>query len=301
MNGITSERRHERGRRSAIDSRVVALGALSCLPLMLGGDTQAQAVKGDAGRASIAVNDAAPSLPEPGRTFRLAALGLVMVWIEPGTFMLGSPDEEGSRGTDEGPQTRVTITRGYWIGKTEITQAQWRAVMGTSPSRFRADALPVEQISWSDASEFSRRVTTTESAEGRLHSGYAYALPTEAQWEYAAKAGGAGSFLANVDDLAWHDQNSGLSTHPVGTKKANAWGLHDTLGNVWEWCADWYGSYPGGNVQDYAGPAVGWARSSRGGSWWAGPRGARPANRYRDMVQNGNDDVGFRLALTPLR
>ena len=144
-------------------------------------------------------------------------------------------------------------------------------------------------------------MTERERAAARLPDGYIYALPTEAQWEFAAKASASGAFTAKVDDLAWHDQNSGPTTHPVGTKKPNALGLHDTLGNVWEWCADWYAPYPGGSAPDYAGPATGTAKASRGGSWWAGPRGARPANRYRDMPQNGNDDLGFRLALVPSR
>jgi formylglycine-generating enzyme required for sulfatase activity len=156
-------------------------------------------------------------------------------------------------------------------------------------------------VSWREAAEFCARVTRAEQAAGRLPAGYIYSLPTEAQWEYAAKAGLEGAFAAKVDDLAWHDQNSGPTTHPVGIKKPNAWGLYDMLGNVWEWCSDWYGPYPGGTVTDYAGPPAGTAKASRGGSWWAGPRGARPANRYRDMPQNGNDDLGFRLALVPAR
>jgi ABC-type phosphate transport system substrate-binding protein len=227
----------------------------------------------------------------------LRSLALDLVWITPGEFDLGSPAQEASRGSDEGPQTRVRITRGYWIGRTEVTQAQWRAVMGTSPSRFKGDNLPVEQVSWNDAIAFARRLTESEKSAGRLPEGYEYTLPTEAEWEYAAKAGMTGAYSGPVDDFAWHDQNS-ESTRPVATKKSNAWGLHDTLGNVWEWCLDWYAPYPGGTVQDYRGPMQGLAKASRGGSWWAGPRGARPANRYRDMPHNANDDLGFRLALT---
>lgn len=241
---------------------------------------------------------AAQAAPEPGRDFTLEPPGIAMVWIAPGAFLLGSPAGEASRGADEGPQTRVAITRGYWIGKTEVTQAHWRAVMGTEPSRFKGAALPVEQVSWSDAMEFGRRVSARERDANRLPAGYAYTLPTEAQWEYAAKADSTGAFAMPVDDSAWHDQNT-HSTRPVGTKKPNAWGLHDTLGNVWEWCLDWYAPYPGGNATDYRGPVGGTAKASRGGSWWAGPRGARPANRYRDMPHNGNDDLGFRLALVP--
>lgn len=249
--------------------------------------------------ALAAGEPAANSPPEFGKAFTLADPPVDLVWIAPGEFMLGSPDSENSRGTDEGPQTLVKITQGFWIGRTEITQAQWRAVMGNNPSRFKGSMLPVEQVSWREAMEFCEHVTASERSAGRLPAGYRYALPTEAQWEYAAKAGQGGAFAAKVDDLAWHDQNSGTTTHPVALKQPNAWGLYDMLGNVWEWCSDWYAPYPGGRATDYAGPPTGFAKSSRGGSWWAGPRGARPANRYRDMPQNGNDDLGFRLALVP--
>lgn len=240
-----------------------------------------------------------PVPPLTGKPFTISTLELAMQWIVPGEFALGSPANENSRGADEGPLTQVSLTRGFWLGRMEVTQAQWLAVMGGDPSRFKAAVFPVEQVSWNEAVEFCRRVTASERAAGRLPAGYVYGLPTEAQWEHAAKAGLKGAFAENVDGLAWHDQNSGGTTHPVGLKAPNAWGLHDTLGNVWEWCSDWYAPYPGGQLNDYAGPATGLAKASRGGSWWAGPRGARPANRYRDMRQNGNDDLGFRLALIP--
>lgn len=230
----------------------------------------------------------------------LPGLDLHLVWLPPGELLLGSPDDEPSRGLDEGPVTRVSLTKGFWIGRTEVTQRQWHAVMGTNPSRFIGATHPVEQVSWQEAIEFARRIDARERAAGRVPPGYRYGLPTEAQWEYAARAGGNGAFTMNVDEHAWHDQNSGGSTRPVASKKPNAWGLHDMLGNVWEWCADWYAPYPGRAIPDFAGPAHGTAKASRGGSWWAGPRGARPANRYRDMQQNGNDDLGFRLALVPV-
>lgn len=239
--------------------------------------------------------------PAAGKNFRLHDLGLDLVWIAPGEFDLGSPDDEGSRGVDEGPLTRVTLTKGFWLGRTEVTQAQWHAMMGTSPSRFRGPVLPVEQVSWHEAMEFCRRVTAAERAAGRLPEGYAYSLPTEAQWEYAAEAGKPEGVPPDVDDQAWHDQNSGGTTHPVAQKKPNARGLYDMLGNVWEWCSDWYAPYPGGRAVDYAGPREGFAKAERSASWWAGPRGQRSANRYRDMPQNGNDDLGFRLALVPAR
>jgi len=232
--------------------------------------------------------------------FRLRQLELDMKWIAAGEYDLGSPDHEESRGVDEGPLTRVTLTKGFWLGVTEVTQAQWHAMMGTNPSRFRGPVLPVEQVSWHEAMEFCRRVTAAERAAGRLPEEYAYSLPTEAQWEYAAEAGRPEGVPADVDDQAWHDQNSGGMTHPVAQKKPNARGLYDMLGNVWEWCSDWYAPYPGGRAVDYAGPKEGFAKAERSASWWAGPRGQRSANRYRDMPQNGNDDLGFRLALVPI-
>ncbi len=251
------------------------------------------------GAAALAAG-AQATAPRPGHAFVLEPPGIPLRWIEAGTFLMGSPASEASRGGDEGPETRVAITRGFWIGRTEVTQAQWRAVMSADPSRFKGDDLPVEQVSWNDAMEFARRLTEQARAAGGLPAGYAYTLPTEAQWEYAARAGRSGAFAEPVDEQAWHDQNS-RQTQRVGTRKANVWGLHDTLGNVWEWCFDWYAPYPGGSVTDYQGPASGSAKASRGGSWWAGPRGARPANRYRDMPHNGNDDLGLRIALAPLR
>jgi formylglycine-generating enzyme required for sulfatase activity/ABC-type phosphate transport system substrate-binding protein len=249
--------------------------------------------------AALAHAETGRTPPDAGSDFRLAGLDLAMRWIASSESQLGSPSAEPSRGTDEGPVTIVRHTRGFWIGKTEVTQRQWWAVMGTRPSRFVGDDLPVEQVSWIDAMEFAARLTRRERDAGRLPQGYAYSLPTEAQWEYAARGSATGILSESVDDQAWHDQNSDGRTRPVASKRANAFDLNDMLGNVWEWCLDWYGQYPGGKVVDFSGPASGEARSSRGGSWWAGPRGARPANRYRDAPNNRNDDLGFRLALIP--
>lgn len=184
------------------------------------------------------------------------------------------------------------------MGETEVTQRQWYAVMGTRPSRFQGDNLPVERVSWEEAMEFAGRITHRERAAGRLPDQYVFSLPSEAQWEYAARGDAIGVFDSDVDAVAWHDKNSNR-TQVVATKRANIFGLYDMLGNVWEWCSDWYGPYPGGSAVDYTGPAGGFARTSRGGSWWAGPRGARPSNRYRDDQTNRNDDLGFRLALVP--
>jgi formylglycine-generating enzyme required for sulfatase activity/ABC-type phosphate transport system substrate-binding protein len=235
--------------------------------------------------------------PQSGAPFVVPDLEVTMQWIAAGETQLGSPADEASRGVDEGPVTTVVISHGFWLGRTEITQRQWFALMRTRPSRFVGDDLPVEQVSWDDAMAYAARLTRQERRAGRLPVGYIYTLPSEAEWEYAARGGVGGAFAGSVDEFAWHDQNSGERTHPVATRAANAFGLHDMLGNVWEWCADWYAPYPGGRVIDYRGPSHGFARASRGSSWWAGPRGARPANRYRDAAGNRNDDLGFRIAL----
>jgi len=208
----------------------------------------------------------------------------------------------------ESPQTRVTITRAFWLGKTEVTQGQYESLMGSNPSCFRnagSDA-PVESVSWTDAIEFCRRLTERERAAGRLPEGYEYILPTEAQWEYACRAGTIGDYAGNFDEMAWYHQNSGNTTHPVGQKQANAWGFFDMHGNVREWCLDWISMYPGGNVVDYRGPTKGVNRVVRGGCWFDGPLGCRSARRGFDGpggVSGGssNPTIGFRVSLSSVR
>jgi len=186
-----------------------------------------------------------------------------MVWIEPGSFQMGSPSNEANRASDES-QHRVTLTQGYWLGSTEVTQGQWESVMGSTPSYFKGRDLPVEQVSWEEAMEFCRKLTERERAAGRLASGYAYTLPTEAQWEYACRAGTTGAYAGDLDAMGWNDGNSGSQTHAVGQKRANGWGLYDMHGNVWEWCLDWYGDYPSGSVVDPRGASSGSSRVYRG-------------------------------------
>jgi formylglycine-generating enzyme required for sulfatase activity len=178
-----------------------------------------------------------------------------------------------------------------------VTQAQWQTVMGSNSSYFKGAHLPVEQVSWNGALEFCRKLTERERAAGRLPEGYAYTLPTEAQWEYACRTGTTGDYAGNLDVMGWYTNNSGGSTNPVGQKQANAWGLHDMLGNVWEWCADWYGDYSGGTVIDPTGPSSGSGRVFRGGSWGLSVDACRFANRsgYEPGLRGAN--LGFRLAL----
>lgn len=230
----------------------------------------------------------------------IADLGLELVWVEPGTFTMGSDLDEPLRNKAEGPRMRVTLSKGFWLGKTEVTQAQYETVAGTNPSTFKAVGpnAPVEQVSWIDATEFCRKLTERERAAGRLPEGYAYTLPTEAQWEYASRAGTTGSYPGEPDAMAWHDRNSGGTTHPVGLKRPNAWGFYDMAGNVLEWCYDWYGDYAGGEVTDPTGPRRGSYRMARGGSWRADLRVGRSAARAGGSAGRLDYTMGFRLALT---
>jgi formylglycine-generating enzyme required for sulfatase activity len=242
--------------------------------------------------------------PEVGQAWAVPDLNLEMACIGPGMFTMGSPALESGRSRDEGPQTQVTLTKGYWLGKTEVTQAQWEALMGSNPSGIKGSDRPVEQVSWDDAMEFCRRLTERERSAGRLPEGYAYTLPTEAQWEYACRAGTIGQYGGdgNLDDMGWYEHNSGGKTHPVGQKRANAWGLHDMHGNVWEWCLDWYGDYPGGSVCDPTGPDSGPGRVLRGGGWLDAAGFCRSAFRYWRDPGDRFGILGFRLALSsPVR
>jgi formylglycine-generating enzyme required for sulfatase activity len=282
---------------------------------------------------------------------------LPMVWIVPGTFQMGSPESEPGRKADESPQTQVTLTKGYWLGKTEVTVGQWKAVTGESlrdhvikmlndetvydfgdqkktlrafmnfdredPDKIMAnedDGLPMYFVSWNDAMDFCRKLTTQERADGALPEGYAYTLPTEAQWEYACRSGTttatfAGPLTANgrvapiLDNIAWYGGdntvgyqgkklgNSGAGPRDAGEKAANPWGLQDMSGNLWEWCLDWYGPYPGGNLIDPTGPLTGSARVDRGGSWGSGVYDERSANRAKNPQPEKSAYRGFRLAL----
>jgi len=208
------------------------------------------------------------------------------VEIPAGEFMMGS--DSGER--DEKPQHRVRITKRFEMGKYEVTQAQWKAVMGANTGHFKGDDRPTETVSWNDAQEFLKRLNA-------MNAGYRYRLPTEAEWEYAARADSAVDAVADLDAVAWQDGNSGLETHPVGGKRANGWGLYDMLGNVWEWCADWYGKdyYASSPVDDPQGPASGTTHVVRGGSWSDGPRLVRPAHRYWYDSGYRFRDTGFRL------
>ena len=216
------------------------------------------------------------------------------VRIPAGSFVMGSPEDEDGRFRPE-QQHLVRISQDFWMGKYEVTQFEWHAVMGANPSRYKrcGPRCPVETVSWHDIQEFIRRLNERESG-----SGYAYRLPTEAEWEYAARAGTTGARYGELDEVAWYRQNSGGTTHPVGQKGANVWGLHDMLGNVREWTADWYGRYPSGAVTDPQGPDTGSSRVVRGGGWYGLARSVRSANRSNFSPGRRYSVLGCRLVRT---
>jgi formylglycine-generating enzyme required for sulfatase activity len=222
-----------------------------------------------------------------------------MALIPAGKFMMGSPDTE--YGHEEGPQQQheVTISKPFYMGVTEVTQAQYEAVMGTNPSHFKGATNPVEMVSWNEVADFCKKLSEKTRQAVRL--------PTEAEWEYACRAGTAtASSFADANsalgdylgDYAWHGANSGGKTQPVAQKKSNAWGLYDMYGNVSEWCADWYGAYPKGAVTDSQGPASGTDRVVRGSAWNNYPDYSRSA--YRDFYSPDvrNYYFGFRVVLS---
>jgi eukaryotic-like serine/threonine-protein kinase len=211
------------------------------------------------------------------------------VLIPAGEFLMGEDKND-----DEKPVHKVTISRSFEMGKYEVTQAKWEAVMGNNPSNFKGEALPVEQVSWSDAQEFIKKLNAK-------NDGYTYRLPTEAEWEYACRAGTTGDYAGELDKMAWYKNNSDSRTHPVGEKQPNDWGLYDMHGNVWEWCSDWYDSeyYGRSSGVDPKGPSSGSLRVKRGGSWFYDAAYCRSAYRSRSAPVGRFSSYGLRLVRTP--
>ena len=218
-----------------------------------------------------------------------------MVYVEGGTFTMGGTAEQGSDVDDDEMPTHSVALSSYYIGKYEVTQAEWEAVMGSNPSWFTGwNNLPVEYVSWKDCQKFIEKLNAK--------TGLNFRLPTEAEWEYAARGGSkskgykyAGS--DNIDDVAWYDSNSGDKTHAVGTKQPNELGLYDMSGNVWEWCSDWYGSYSSSSQTNPTGASSGSSRVYRGGSWFYSAWGCRVSLRSYNSPDNRSYGLGLRLAL----
>ncbi len=225
-----------------------------------------------------------------------------LVWISPGEFMMGSPAGEIGRHDNEGPQHRVSISKGFWMGKCDVTQGQWERVMESNPSYFKNSGAnaPVEYVSWNACQEFLKKLNQRSDIKDReIHA----RLPTEAEWEYACRAGtttrfNTGDGDADLDRAGWYVGNSDRKTHPVGEKQANAWGLYDMHGNVWEWCQDWYGNYDAGASTDPAGPASGACRVLRGGAWTYVAGDCRSAYRGNSVPEGSGWVSGFRVVVS---
>jgi formylglycine-generating enzyme required for sulfatase activity len=218
------------------------------------------------------------------------SIGMTFNPVNPGEFIMGSPADEPGHDADE-TQHKVRLTKPFLLSVYQVTQAEFTAVMGSNPSYFRGDDLPVESISWDEAVAFCKKLSELE--------GKTYRLPTEAEWEFACRAGATGPYAGdgNLDDIGWYLGNAGSETHPVGSLQPNAWGFYDMQGNVWEWCADWYGPYAAGDATDPTGPASGTTRVLRGGSLDYGPEFARAAFRNWYTPETKLYYIGFRVVL----
>lgn len=205
--------------------------------------------------------------------------GLKYVWIPAGTFMMGCSSGDSECYANERPAHHVAITKGFWIGQTPVTQEAYQRVTGKNMSHFKGDGLPVDHITWDEAKRYCEAVGMR--------------LPTEAEWEYAARAGSPKSRYGEVDSIAWYDDDSGSQSHPVGSKEPSAWNLYDMLGNIWQWTADWYGEkyYEQPEDEDPEGPPAGWSKTFRGGSWSSVMRSVRAS--YRGWGEPGFEDYSF--------
>ena len=259
-----------------------------------------------------------PKQPTPGEPWTVPTASIEMLWCKPGTFMMGSPESEVGRELDakgkktkfDETQHKVTLTKGFYLGKYEVTQAQWKKVMATSPSRFFGENRPVEQVNWSEAVRFCRELTLSEHMAGRLPDGWEYTLPTEAQWEYACRAGTTTVFSFG-DSLSSTQANfnggkpyGGAAAGPflartsdVGSYPPNPWGFYDMHGNVSEFCADRMGNYPTGSATDPMGRASCSERPRRGGGWGGQSRFLRSAERVKYTLGNRDGSLGFRAGL----
>lgn len=220
------------------------------------------------------------------------AVTMEFKWIPPGEFMMGSEEYP-----NEGPLHRVRISTGFWMGKFEVTQAQWERVTGNNPSQVKGPDLPVDRLSWDDCQEFIEKLQCQYlDKELKLK----FRLPTEAEWEYACRAGTTTRFYtgnteADLGRAGWYAKNCDLKIHPGGGKDPNSWGLYDMHGNTWEWCQDWYGPYPTDTVTNPKGPSKGYLRVVRGGQYLIRFEGCRSSERFKDSPANHGYQIGFRL------
>jgi formylglycine-generating enzyme required for sulfatase activity len=252
--------------------------------------------------ALVALTAAHADKKAPPKNFT-NAIGMKFVWIPAGNFVMGSPKQEKERAESE-LQHKVTLTKGFYMGAYTVTQEEWQALMGNNPSRFSGQKnLPVEQVTWDECQQFAKKMREKDKKP--------YRLPTEAEWEFACRAGTTTPFyfgenisteLVNYNgDHTYADGKKGVDrkkTTPVGSFPANAWGLYDMHGNVWNWCEDWHGEYAKKDVADPKGPDTGNMRVLRGGSWYYEPGYCRSAHRHSGDPDVRYGNVGFRLAFS---
>ena len=285
-----------------ISKRIAVVLVLDCSTSM--GDAfepmKAAAIEFIKTMEKMEVDDSDPNIPDPNpntgstQTFTVNGVSFTMVGVEGGTFTMGATSEQGSDPWDDEYPTHSVTLSSFSIGETEVTQELWKAVMGSNPSYFSGTNLPVEYVSWNDCQTF---ITKLNQLTGKN-----FRLPTEAEWEYAARGGNkskgykyAGS--NTLSDVAWYTDNSSSKTHPVKQKQANELGLYDMSGNVWEWCQDWYGSYSSSSQTNPTGPAAGSYRVGRGGGWFSHAGRCRVSIRSSSTPTSCNDFLGLRLAL----
>ena len=239
----------------------------------------------------------------PGsQTFTVGGVSFTMVYVDGGTFTMGATSEQGSDAySNEKPVHSVTLSS-YYIGQAEVTQELWEAVMGSNPSYFKGAKRPVESVNWNDCQGFIRKLNQK--------TGKSFRLPTEAEWEYAARGGNRSQHYRysggnTIDDVAWYtvncydkgSSNPDYGTHSVATKRANELGIYDMSGNVWEWCSDWYGDYSSSSQRNPQGPASGSSRVNRGGCWLNYDKSCRVSTRDSNWPGHRNGNLGLRLAL----
>lgn len=233
-----------------------------------------------------------------GETLTLAVgddVSFSFCWIPSGSFLMGSPSTEEGHEEIESPQHRIVIARGFRMSSTPVTRNQWAAVIGLLPSTPVDATHPVTEVSWDDAQRFLARLS-------EVHAPGSFRLPTEAEWEYACRAGSSGRYAggdseADLDRMGWYAASSGGATHPVGRKTPNLWGLHDMHGNVFEWCQDWDDLYALDEQTDPSGPSSGDKRILRGGCFKCPPPYCRSANRYSAPQDRRSRNLGFRVVL----
>ena len=237
----------------------------------------------------------------------LPGSAILVLRIPPGTFQMGSDrvifaDDHWKacatcppRNDVERPVHQVTISRAFWMGRFPVTQRQWQAVMGSNPSRMKRAGLdaPVEQVSYRDVQAFLAKLNAMQAR-------WTVRLPSEAEWEYAARAGTTGDTYGPLDSIAWYAGNGSGTTHEVGLKASNAFGLNDMLGNVWQWCEDWFGPYPDSATTDPIGPPTGDLHVTRGGCFYCDAVHERAARRNRDTEDHASQSVGFRIVAVPI-